>query len=196
MTSSLANLFHSSFKSKLNISSSKHLHISIFSFTFSSRVNCYNSSLHYQLSHPNKYQRLLLQRKMSDPVEFIKPSELAEIIKDTNQTPGKDYLIVDVRDGDYEGGNIPNSINSPSKKFHDHVNELISKYNQVPKIVFTCALSQVRGPKCARIYKENTGNTSQKIQVLQGGIGEWQKQNKDDPKLVENYNPEYWEEDY
>jgi hypothetical protein len=34
--------------------------------------------------------------------EFIKPSELAEIIKDTTQVPGKDYLVVDVRDDDYE----------------------------------------------------------------------------------------------
>ncbi|CAB4405521.1 unnamed protein product [Rhizophagus irregularis] len=136
---------------------------------------------------------------MSD--EFIKPSELVEIIKDTTKVPGKDYLVVDVRDDDYEGGNIPNSINSPSKKFHDDVNDLISKYNQVPRIVFTCALSQVRGPKCARIFKEVTENTkktgtNQKVQVLQGGISEWQSQNKADPKLIENYDPDCWEEDY
>lgn len=186
---------------------------------------------------------------MSD--EFIKPSELVEIIKDTTKVPGKDYLVVDVRDDDYEvntcqlfkiiflyqkflttrffsiyflcnlpskqGGNIPNSINSPSTKFLDDVDGLISKYNQgklseyflfnqinlylltfcylVPRIVFTCALSQVRGPKCARIFKEVTENmgTNQKVQVLQGGISEWQSQNKADPKLIENYDPDYWE---
>ncbi|GBC10139.1 hypothetical protein RclHR1_09370009 [Rhizophagus clarus] len=133
-------------------------------------------------------------------VEFIKPSELVQIVKDTTQVPGKDYLVVDVRDDDYIGGNIPNSVNSPSKNFHDDVNDLISKYNQVPRVIFTCALSQVRGPKCARIFKEVTENTEtkteQKIQVLQGGVTEWQRQNKDDPKLIENYNPDYWEEDY
>jgi hypothetical protein len=32
--------------------------------------------------------------------------------------------------------------------------------------------------------------------VLQGGISEWQSQNKADPKLIENYDPDCWEEDY
>ena len=44
----------------------------------------------------------------------------------------------------------------------------------MPKLVFTCAMSQVRGPKCARIYKETLENKgiNQEVQVLQGGIGE------------------------
>ncbi|RIA89905.1 Rhodanese-like domain-containing protein [Glomus cerebriforme] len=131
-------------------------------------------------------------------VEFIKPPELVQIVKDTNLVPGKDYLVVDVRDDDYEGGNIPNSVNSPSRKFQDDVNDIVSKYNNVPRIVFTCALSQVRGPKCARIYKEVIENMgiNQKIQVLQGGINEWQRQNKVDPQLIENYDADFWEEDY
>src|SRR6266542_4237117 len=108
MISSLVNLrhlFHSFSNSNLNISPTKHLYISIFSFASSSQANCYNSPFH-QLDHFNKYQKLLLQRKMSttenSSVEFIKPSELAQVIKDTSQTPGKDYLVVDVRDTDYE----------------------------------------------------------------------------------------------
>jgi hypothetical protein len=56
-------------------------------------------------------------------------------------------------------------------------------------------LSQVRGPKCARIYKEalESKGINQKVEVLQGGIGEWQKYHKDDPKLMENYDADYWE---
>ncbi|CAG8732356.1 12009_t:CDS:2, partial [Funneliformis caledonium] len=107
------------------------------------------------------------------------------------------YLVVDVRDDDYEGGNIPNSINKPSHKINDHITALVFKHSQVPRIIFTCALSQVRGPKCARIYKENTTNKDQKVQVLQGGFSEWQREYKDDPQLVENYDAEHWEyEDY
>ncbi|CAI2162648.1 6943_t:CDS:2 [Funneliformis geosporum] len=130
-------------------------------------------------------------------IEYIKQSELARIMKDITQIPGKDYLVVDVRDDDYEGGNIPYSINSPSHKIHDHIDALVFKHNQVPRIIFTCALSQVRGPKCARIYKENTTNKDQKVQVLQGGFSEWQREYKDDPQLVEKYVAEHWEyEDY
>jgi len=173
----------------------------ISAFPFSSRVNCYKSILHFSLF--DRYQIPLLQRRMSTPtqdnisIEFIKPTELAQVIKDPSQVPGKDYLVVDVRDDDFEGGNIPNSINSPSKKFLDEVDNLVSKYNQVPKLVFTCALSQVRGPKCARIYKETLENKGidQKIQVLQGGVGEWQKQHKNDPQLIENYDADFWDWD-
>jgi hypothetical protein len=105
MTYSLANLaryFYSFSNSNLNNFSSKRLYISIFSYSFSSQANCYNSPFH-QLDHlrqTNKYQTFLLRGKMSD--EFIKPSELVEIIKDTTKVPGKDYLVVDVRDDDYE----------------------------------------------------------------------------------------------
>lgn len=101
MTYSLANLarlFYSFSNSNLNNFSSKRLYISIFSYSCSSRANCYNSPFHQldHLSQTNKYQ---LQGKMS--AEFIKPSELVEIIKDTTKVPGKDYLVVDVRDDDY-----------------------------------------------------------------------------------------------
>src|SRR4051794_29129671 len=101
MTSNLTHLFYSFSNSNLNISSSKRLYISILTFSFSSRTKCYNSPFHQldHFSHINKYQSFLLQGKMSG--EFIKPTELVKIIKDTTQVPGKDYLVVDVRDDDY-----------------------------------------------------------------------------------------------
>ena len=40
---------------------------------------------------------------------------------------------------------------------------------------------------------ENKGIDHQKIPVLQGGISEWQKENKLDPQLIENHDPDFWE---
>ena len=56
----------------------------------------------------------------------------------------KDYFVVDVRDDDYEGGNIKGSHNSPSYVFLSKVDALVEQTKDVPVIVFHCALSQVR----------------------------------------------------
>ncbi|CAG8680416.1 7185_t:CDS:2 [Ambispora leptoticha] len=129
-------------------------------------------------------------------VEFVNPEELAKLIKDKSKVPGKDYVVIDVRGDDFEGGNIPGCVNVPSGVFVDNLQHLIKEYSQVPQIVFHCALSQVRGPKYARIYREalmlNSIKTNQKILILSGGFGEWQRRFKSDVELVEKYDEEFW----
>ncbi|RHZ62401.1 hypothetical protein Glove_340g14 [Diversispora epigaea] len=157
---------------------------------------------YFQYSQYSQYSTTIKMSSKTIPsIEHINHDELKDLIKDKSKIPGKDYLVVDVRDDDYEGGNIPNSINRQSSKIHDSVENLISEYNKVPQIIFTCALSKVRGPKCARIYSEelflNKGiKTDQKVQVLKNGFEGWQSYYKDDPELVENYNKEIWDPDY
>ncbi|CAG8675069.1 7704_t:CDS:2 [Funneliformis caledonium] len=127
-------------------------------------------------------------------LEFIKSEQLREIIQ--TKEVGKDYLIVDVRDDDYVGGNIPNCINKPSATIKDSLDSLISDYSQVPQIIFTCGLSKGRGPNSAKAYQDEllskNINPDQKIQVLSGGITEWQKHYKDEQTLIENYDANYW----
>ncbi|EGN98464.1 hypothetical protein SERLA73DRAFT_138929 [Serpula lacrymans var. lacrymans S7.3] len=131
-------------------------------------------------------------------VKYITGEDLAKIVK-SDQVPHKDYLIVDVRDDDYVGGNIKGSHNLPSADFLRSVDELVRKTNDVPKVIFHCALSQARGPKAARIYEE-TRNMLQdqgkdiphEVLILRGGFTEFQAQFRDDPKLVENWNAEVW----
>ena len=98
-------------------------------------------------------------------VKYITPQELKALIK--SQT--NDYLVVDVRDDDYRGGNIKGGINIPSEKFLLKLHQLIDETQNVSKIIFHCALSQQRwvyptyilstyslpprkrGPKAARV---------------------------------------------
>ncbi|KAG1745884.1 uncharacterized protein EDB91DRAFT_1246024 [Suillus paluster] len=49
-------------------------------------------------------------------VQGMTSSELAKLIK-SDKVPDKDYLIVDVRDEDWKGGNIKGSRNYPSQNF-------------------------------------------------------------------------------
>lgn len=67
------------------------------------------------------------------------------------------------------------------------------KKKLVPQLIFTCALSKVRGPESARMYTELSKRTNQKVQVLLNGFEGWQSIYKDDPELVENYNSEIWD---
>ncbi|CAG8574451.1 13567_t:CDS:2 [Ambispora gerdemannii] len=128
--------------------------------------------------------------------EFVDAEELAKLIKDKSKVPGKDYVVIDVREDDFEGGNIPGCVNVPSSVFVDNLHQMIKGYSQVPQIIFHCALSQVRGPKSARIYQEaltlNSIKTNQKILILSGGFVEWQKRYKSDAELVEKYNEKFW----
>ena len=56
----------------------------------------------------------------------------------------KDYCVIDVRDDDWEGGNIKGAHNAPSSQFYVQVHDLVQKTKAVPTVVFHCALSQVR----------------------------------------------------
>ncbi|ORX92756.1 Rhodanese-like protein [Basidiobolus meristosporus CBS 931.73] len=133
---------------------------------------------------------------MSSTIPYAGSEELEEILLNKSLTPGKDYLVVDVRDEDFKNGNIPNAINVPAHEVADRANELVEKYSKVPKVFFHCALSQVRGPKSARIYnealQESGNNHNQEVLVLRGGFTDWQLKYKLRPELLENYNSTYW----
>lgn len=100
---------------------------------------------------------------MTPPYTYINADELAQIIKEapssTSTSETKPIQVVDVRDDDFRGGNIVGARNVPSESFaHDENREalrsLAEELKDVPKVVFHCALSQVRGPKAARMYSE------------------------------------------
>ncbi|KIJ17806.1 hypothetical protein PAXINDRAFT_9748 [Paxillus involutus ATCC 200175] len=105
-----------------------------------------------------------------------------------------DYLVVDVRDSDWKGGNIKGSHNLPSLKFQAGVDNLISKTKDVPMVIFHCKFSQERGPVAAAIYdarralKEADGYKNQQVYVLQGGFNTFATTHKNDPRLVENWD--------
>ncbi|KAF9241166.1 Rhodanese-like domain-containing protein, partial [Melanogaster broomeanus] len=104
-----------------------------------------------------------------------------------------DYLVVDVRDSDWKGGNIKGSHNLPSLKFQSGVDDLLSKCKGVPMVIFHCRFSQERGPVAAGMYdarrtlQEADEYKNQQVYVLQGGFNTFAETYKDDPLLVENW---------
>ncbi|KAJ3764346.1 Rhodanese-like domain-containing protein [Lentinula raphanica] len=136
-------------------------------------------------------------------ISYITGDELANIMR-SGKTPKKDYLVVDVRDDDYVGGNIVGGLNMPSKEFLMNVDQLVKETKDVPLVVFHCALSQLRGPKAARIYKETRQNvlseidstSPTKVLVLRDGFTGFQAKFKDDAELVENWDKDVWASDW
>jgi rhodanese-related sulfurtransferase len=77
--------------------------------------------------------------------------DLSKIIK-SDKRPGKDYLVVDVRDDDFIGGHIPNCRNEPSTTFPDKLDDLVRDAKDVPQVIFHCALSQSRWVTARILY--------------------------------------------
>ncbi|KAG8908430.1 hypothetical protein FRB99_006635 [Tulasnella sp. 403] len=118
----------------------------------------------------------------------------------SDKKPLKDYVVVDVRDDDFLGGNIVNCLRAPSTKFEDNIDTLVEQTKDVPKVIFHCSLSQQRGPKAARIYAEHREsaetsetNVPQEILVLRGGFSQFQAAFRKDPELVEKWRKEVWD---
>jgi len=79
------------------------------------------------------------------------------------------------------------------------VDELVEKTKDVKTVVFHCAMSQIRGPKAARIYEQARNNLQARgadipheVYVLRGGFTQFQAKYKDDPALVENWDKDVW----
>lgn len=73
-------------------------------------------------------------------VSYISPQQLEALIKSKSH----DFLVVDVRDDDYRGGNIKGGINIPSEQFLRKLHKLIDDTRHLSKIIFHCAYSQQR----------------------------------------------------
>jgi len=127
-------------------------------------------------------------------MKYITREDLAEIIKNDRNKPGTDYLVVDVRDDDFVGGNIKGAKNVPSENFTKGLSELVKETRDIPKVVFHCTYSQIRGPKAARGYEEALGDSQKEIVVLRDGFAHFQAKYKNDSKLVENWDNAVWEE--
>ncbi|GAA5815143.1 hypothetical protein MFLAVUS_008649 [Mucor flavus] len=134
---------------------------------------------------------------MSSVPVFAEPEELYALVLDTTKQPGKDYVIVDVRDADFKGGHIPGAVNVLASEMYDKANDLIREYANVPQVYFHCALSQVRGPKSARIYCETMNNlgieTDQKVKILRNGFEGWHTKYRKQEGLIEDYDKSVWE---
>ncbi|KAK4833479.1 hypothetical protein QYF36_005666 [Acer negundo] len=111
---------------------------------------------------------------MARTISYITGSQLLSLKRRPN------LAIVDVRDDERSyDGHITGSLHYASGSFTDKISNLIQEVKGKDTLVFHCALSQVRGPTCARRLanyldevKEDTGIKN--IFVLERGFNGWE----------------------
>ena len=65
-------------------------------------------------------------------------------MKKENKIAHRDYVVIDVRDDDFRGGNIKGCIHIPSESFELEVDGLVERIKAASVVIFHCALSQLR----------------------------------------------------
>ncbi|KAK9342813.1 Rhodanese-like domain-containing protein [Lipomyces starkeyi] len=126
----------------------------------------------------------------------ISRQELLQWFRDGMKT-GRDFVLVDLRRTDHEGGTIVGSMNLPAQSLYPSIPML---YNllaaaQVPSIVWYCGSSRGRGTRAAAWFadyiKEQNDPTLKSL-VLEGGIKGWATAGEEYTALMDEYEESYW----
>ncbi|KAF5020107.1 hypothetical protein F66182_7870 [Fusarium sp. NRRL 66182] len=131
-------------------------------------------------------------------VDPSKISKLIEVNAASGQNAHRDFLLVDVRRTDWEGGTISTSINLPAHTLYQTRPQVyqLAKQAGIKKIIFYCGSCGSRGPRCAgwmQDYLDELGETDIKAEILIGGIKGWQKAY--DGQLMDFYNEKAWKKE-
>ncbi|KAK2027586.1 Rhodanese-like protein [Colletotrichum zoysiae] len=90
----------------------------------------------------------------------------------------RDFLLVDVRRNDFEGGTIATSINFPAQSLYQTrpIIHQLCKQAGVKRVIFYCGSSNGRGPRSAnwlQDYFDEVGEAGIQALILKGGIKGW-----------------------
>eukprot|EP00605_Chrysophyceae_sp_TOSAG23-4_P000913 GSChrysophyteH1.ASY1.ANO1.1007.1 assembled CDS len=126
-------------------------------------------------------------------IPYLEPEDLAEMIRDVKVGEKKKFVVVDVRDDDFVGGNISSAVNLPSESFHQTGLPVLEQHMQdgVTTFVFHCMMSQQRGPAAARAFHNRCKQAGKShvinISILRGGYRKWEYRYGNMNDLVENH---------
>ncbi|KIW14945.1 hypothetical protein PV08_07732 [Exophiala spinifera] len=148
--------------------------------------------------------------------KVVKREDVLAMLKSgTTDRPGRDFLLVDVRRNDHEGGTIRSSLNLPAQSLYHGIPTLyaLATAASVPLVVFYCGSCNGRGPRAAgwfadyiddqartRTQDSTDGETAPQVQqvqmqsaILEGGIKGWVAGGEEYVKLVDGFEREVWE---
>ncbi|PGH14079.1 hypothetical protein AJ80_06083 [Polytolypa hystricis UAMH7299] len=109
-----------------------------------------------------------------------------------------DFVLIDLRRADYEGGTIATSINLPAQSLYPTIPTLFSIFKQagIKKVIWYCGSSAGRGTRAGGWFADyiQTRDDADGMQslVLEGGIKGWAKAGEEYVAKIEGYDPSVW----
>ncbi|KAJ8103383.1 Rhodanese-like domain-containing protein [Lipomyces tetrasporus] len=113
------------------------------------------------------------------------------------KTAGRDFVLVDLRRTDHEGGTIAGSMNLPAQSLYPSIPTLYNLLaaTNVPSIIWYCGSSRGRGTRAAgwfADYIKQQNDPTLKSLVLEGGIKGWTAAGEEYTALMDGYEESYW----
>ncbi|KAJ5083757.1 hypothetical protein N7456_013184 [Penicillium angulare] len=133
-------------------------------------------------------------------VPSISKVEVLNWLRDGRQS-GKDFVLVDVRRTDHEGGTIRGSLNLPAQSLYPSIPTLYSLLSSgsgsgnVKQVVWYCGSCGGRGPRAAAWfadYLERQNDTTLQSLVLEGGIKGWAASGTEYTEWMDEYDANVW----
>ncbi|KAL4920090.1 Rhodanese-like domain-containing protein [Aspergillus aurantiobrunneus] len=135
----------------------------------------------------------------SNPAALPRSTALQWLQQGT-RIPGSDFLLVDLRRTDFEGGTIKGSLNLPAQSLYHTLPTLYNlvKTAGVRDVVFYCGSSQGRGTRAAGWFRDyllekGVSEAEVKSWKLEGGIKGWAKAGDEYTALMDGYDRAVWE---
>ncbi|KAM0420893.1 hypothetical protein ACHAPT_011282 [Fusarium lateritium] len=120
-----------------------------------------------------------------------------EMMKDSKNVAGKDYVLIDLRRTDHEGGTIRGSINLPAQSLYPMIPTLYNLFKSagVQKVIWYCSSSRGRGSRAAGWFKDHLDgrdDSDMESLILFEGIAGWAKGGGEFAEWMDEYDATAW----
>ncbi|KAI9892620.1 MAG: hypothetical protein M1814_001313 [Vezdaea aestivalis] len=110
---------------------------------------------------------------------------------------GKDFVLVDLRRTDFEGGTIRGSINIPAQSLYSTIPSLYALFSaaSIREVIWYCGSSRGRGNRAAgwfADYIKEQNNIGMESRTLEGGIKGWATGGEEYVRMMDEYDAAVW----
>ncbi|KAK4112897.1 Rhodanese-like protein, partial [Canariomyces notabilis] len=119
------------------------------------------------------------------------------VVTDGKASGPRDFVLVDLRRNDHEGGTIRGSINLPAQSLYPTLPTLYSvlKAAGLRKVIWYCGSSRGRGTRAAGWFADllsDQGDHDMQSLVLVGGIKGWATSGPEYTQWMDEYDEAVW----
>ncbi|KAI5787717.1 Rhodanese-like domain-containing protein [Peziza echinospora] len=139
-------------------------------------------------------------------VKWISREDVYTLLSDPSRhVPGRDFILVDLRRNDHEGGTIKSSLNLPAQSFYQSIPTLytLALSAGVKSVIFYCGSSTGRGSRAAAWFQdyiltqvqgidESDGLPKVTSYALEGGVRGWARAGEKFVELMPGYDEKVW----